>query len=256
MTLALILFFIGHCVSMTYTSIFYHRGLCHGGLVFPPFMIKFIASSAMWVTGIDAKAWVCMHRLHHQYSDTEKDPHSPLFGGFWYTFLKSHKSFSHITTRLILGSKRYNEIVKDIPFDVHWLNKKGLWWFPFLLHFVIGILISVLTATPLAGVGYFLGIAGHPVQGFLVNAVCHAYGYRNYNCPDQSRNNLLVAATIFGEGYHNNHHQFPSSPKFSVKPSEFDVGYLVINIMSWFGLVKILKNKIPDAKQQLNNQAV
>lgn len=245
LVLALGLFVLGYVVSMTYTSIFYHRALCHEALTVPKWMIKFIEHTGMLMTGIDPKGWICMHRLHHQHSDTKLDPHSPVHTGFWYTFIKNHKSFERILIRLIKHDEKYERIVNDIPFDVHYLNRKGFWYVPFVAHFVIGFAISAYFDNFFAGIGYFLGICGHPLQGFMVNAFGHSIGYRNYNAPDNSTNNTFVAWTCFGEGYQNNHHQHPRSPKFSIRPGEFDPGYVVVRILSLFGMVKIHRSSIP-----------
>jgi stearoyl-CoA desaturase (Delta-9 desaturase) len=245
MLLALCLFAFGYFVSMTFTSIFYHRVLAHNAASVSDRVKKFIGATGMLVTGIDPKGWVCMHRLHHQHSDTPLDPHSPAHTGFWYTFIKQHKSFEKTIIRLIKRDQSYERIVTDIPFDVHYLNRKGLWFLPFVLHALIGAVIVMFTDNLSAGVGYFLGICGHPIQGFMVNAMAHSIGYRNFNCPDQSTNNTFVALTCFGEGYQNNHHQYPCSPKFALKRGEFDFGYLVLKAFAFFGVLQIKKNQIP-----------
>ena len=233
---------------MIYTSIFYHRALCHGAISLSPRMAKFIDRTGMALTGIDPLGWVCMHRLHHEFSDTIKDPHSPAHTGFWYTLVKQHKSYERILSRLVLKDARLMAVVKDVPFDVHALNKKQLWWLPFFYQAFIGVLISFATHNSLAGLGYFLGICGHPIQGFLVNAFGHGVGYRSFDCPDQSTNNTPVALLCFGEGYQNNHHQFPSSPLFAMKAGEFDLGYLFANGLESLGLLKIRRDLIPLTK--------
>jgi stearoyl-CoA desaturase (Delta-9 desaturase) len=245
MLLALCLFLFGYLVSMIYTSIFYHRALAHDSVFLSNRMKKLIGLTGMIITGIDPKGWICMHRLHHQHSDTPLDPHSPSHTGFWYTFIKQHKSFEFILIRLMKHDQKYERVVSDIPFEVHYLNRAGLWYLPFVAHAIIGFTISMYLQIPLAGVGYFFGICGHPVQGFMVNAIGHSMGYRNFECPDQSTNNTFVALTCLGEGYQNNHHQFPSSPKFSLKASEIDPGYFILKVLATLGLLKIKKNQIP-----------
>jgi stearoyl-CoA desaturase (delta-9 desaturase) len=251
MLLALGLFVFGYVVSMTFTSVFYHRALAHEAIEISPRMKKLIGLTGMLITGIDPKGWVCMHRLHHEHSDTPLDPHSPAHTGFWYTFIKQHKSFERILVKLIKRDKEFEKIVRDIPFDVHFLNKMGLWYVPFVLHAVVGVIIGTAFDNYLAGIAYFIGICGHPLQGFLVNAFGHSIGYRNFNCPDQSTNNTFVALTCFGEGYQNNHHRFPTSPKFSIRSSEFDFGFGIIKFLSLLNVVKIYRDQIPKGEREI-----
>ena len=84
-----------------------------------------------------------------------------------------------------------------------------------------------------------MGIMGHPFQGWLVNALAHRYGKRNFSTNDESTNNTLVGLFVFGEGYQNNHHHAPHSAKFSVKWNEIDFGYTMCLIAEVFGLLKI-----------------
>jgi stearoyl-CoA desaturase (delta-9 desaturase) len=245
MLLAICLFLVGYFISMTYTSVFYHRVLAHNAASVSDRMKKLIGQSGMLITGIDPKGWICMHRLHHQHSDTPLDPHSPAHTGFWYTFIKQHKSFERTLIRLMKHDQNYERIVSDIPFDVHFLNRAGLWYLPFVVHALIGFSLAMYFDYALVGVGYFFGICGHPIQGFMVNALGHSVGYRNFDCPDQSTNNLFVALTCLGEGYQNNHHQYPSSPKFSLKKGEMDPGYGVLKSLEILGLLKIKRNQIP-----------
>lgn len=85
----------------------------------------------------------------------------------------------------------------------------------------------------------------HPIQGWMVNALGHSFGYRNYPTPDRSKNNLLVAWLVMGEGYQNNHHHQPSSAKFSVKWWEFDLGYYFCILAERFG---VLERSVPAVK--------
>ncbi len=90
--------------------------------------------------------------------------------------------------------------------------------------------LALRCTAPLAwatGAAYWFGMMSHPIQGWMVNSLAHRYGYRNFASADQSRNHPLVAWLVMGEGYQNNHHEAPTSPKFSVRWFEFDSGYLL-----------------------------
>jgi stearoyl-CoA desaturase (delta-9 desaturase) len=73
----------------------------------------------------------------------------------------------------------------------------------------------------------------------MVNALGHAVGSRNFDLPDNSRNNHLAAWLILGEGFQNNHHRYPASPRFSYRAYEIDLGYAACLTMEAIGAVKI-----------------
>jgi stearoyl-CoA desaturase (Delta-9 desaturase) len=238
--LCLVVFAGAYALNMTYISVFYHRAFTHDSVAINPRLRQFIIQSSSWVTGIDLKAWACMHRMHHMYSDTMKDPHSPKRWGIFGTALGQLHSYNQTLRGLIKNRPEYMTVVQDLDFPVNALNKRGLWLAPYALHGFVWLFCGLAFNAWLLGFAYFLGMMSHPVQGWLVNSFGHAVGYRNFNCSDDSRNNTLVAWTCFGEGYQNNHHRFPRSAKFSMRWFEFDLGYLVTKLLAALGIVEIL----------------
>lgn len=238
--LCLAVFAGAYALNMTYISVFYHRAFTHDAVAINPRLRSFVIKTSNWVTGIDLKAWACMHRMHHTYSDTMKDPHSPKRWGIFGTALGQLHSYNLTLRGLIKNKPEYTAVVKDLDFPVSELNRRGLWLVPYILHALIWLACGLMFNAWLLGAAYFLGMMSHPVQGWLVNSFGHAVGYRNYNCSDDSRNNTLVAWTCFGEGYQNNHHRFPRSAKFSMRWFEFDLGFLVTKILAALGIVEIL----------------
>lgn len=224
---------------MTFTSVFYHRALTHDAIELPSWLLKFITLTGMPLTGLDAKVWVCMHRLHHQHSDTAKDPHSPHTDGFFKLFLAQKNAYLNILKKLIEKDHEYENIISDLDMDLNWISRHNLWWLPHLIHLCIAFALSLYFQNNWLGFGYFFGIAGHPIQGWAVNSFGHAIGYRNFNSPDESRNNTLIAWLFFGEGYQNNHHHNPSSAKLSYKSHEFDPGFIMVKILAFFNIIKI-----------------
>jgi len=83
----------------------------------------------------------------------------------------------------------------------------------------------------------------HPLQGWMVNALAHTYGSRNFETTDDSKNNTLVGYFVFGEGYQNNHHHSPQSAKFSVRPTEIDLGYVMVKVAEKCGILKVTATK-------------
>ena len=75
----------------------------------------------------------------------------------------------------------------------------------------------------------------------IINGIGHYWGYRNFEAPDASTNISPWGVMIGGEELHNNHHTYPTSAKFSVKPYEFDIGWGYIRALEMMGLAKVKK---------------
>lgn len=244
----LVVFFVAYLVNICYITVFYHRGLSHGAVELSPSLKKFVVATGGWITGLDPKGWCCMHRLHHRYSDTPKDPHSPVHKGFFMIAYEQLLSYKRVLRGLLRREKYYTKIVADLDFGVSWTNKRGLWYMPYILHGAIaGILWWQIGL--MLGLAYFLGIMSHPVQGWMVNSMGHALGYRNFNTDDNSRNNTLAAWLVAGEGFQNNHHRYPRAAKFSMRWWEIDWGYSLCLLFQALGLVTLKGTKDSDLEQ-------
>jgi stearoyl-CoA desaturase (delta-9 desaturase) len=75
----------------------------------------------------------------------------------------------------------------------------------------------------------------------IINGIGHWWGYRNFEAADASTNVSPWGILIGGEELHNNHHTYPTSAKLSVKPYEFDIGWVYIRAMEIVGLAKVRK---------------
>lgn len=245
----LAVFLFTYCLSLTYVTVFYHRGLAHGAVVLKPWFARFVVKSGPWLTGIDPVAWSCMHRLHHKYSDTAQDPHSPVSSGPWRILLVQLKSYKKVLAYLIAKNPRYLELIRDIPFSVGALHRSRLWTMPYVIHGLVALCIAVLGHMPLLGAAYFVGLMSHPIQGWMVNSLGHLIGTRNFDLDDHSRNNLFAVIFAMGEGYQNNHHMYPASAKFSYTPNEFDMGYGMCLILEQCRILTISRQTlIPSPK--------
>ncbi len=238
MAACVVVFLLAYTLNLLYVSVFYHRALTHRAVKLTPWLQKVVVHTGNWVTGLDPKGWVCMHRMHHAYSDTNRDPHSPVPRGIWSVLLRQLYSYRKTLAGLIINKPSFTSVVLDLEFPVSWLNRRQLWLLPYLLHLAIALSIGIFCHAWILAGCYWVGMMSHPIQGWMVNALAHRFGYRNYPTADNSKNNSMVAWLVFGEGYQNNHHQFPLSPKFSIKWWEVDMGYALCRGLSAMRLLK------------------
>ena len=235
----LVVFLVAYLVNTTTISVLYHRGLAHGAVELSPGLRRFTARAGIWLTGLDPKGWVCMHRRHHAFSDTAQDPHSPVRFGLFGLLLGQLRSYEATLVGLARGRAEYTSHVEDLEFEISTLNRRGLWYLPYLAHLAIAAAIALPTGYWLLGAAYFGGIMSHPIEGWIVNALGHAVGGRNFETPDNSRNNLVAALLILGEGLQNNHHRYPASARFSYRWSEVDPGYAICRVLEAAGVLAI-----------------
>lgn len=236
--LSILIFLLFYTINMFYITVLYHRTLTHKALELTSFGLFLVKHTALWVTGIDPKIWVCMHRLHHQHSDTALDPHSPLNNNIPMVMWRQIRYYDLLGDKFIKGDSKYTGVVEDLPFDIHLINKHKLWLIPYLVQILITYSIFALSGSSLIAMAYFLGIISHPVQGWLINSFGHMKGYVSFDTKDNSKNNTFLAYTVFGEGYQNNHHAYPSSPNFALNKGEFDPGFILCKIAQQANIVK------------------
>lgn len=246
----------GYTLNMAYITVFYHRGIAHGALRVPPRVLRFVAVTGNWVTGIDLAGWVCMHRMHHAYADGPDDPHSPRNGGLLRVALAQLRSYERALAGLTREDERYTRFVRDLGVDVSALNRRGLWPLPYIAHVAVAVALALATHEPLVGAAYFAGLMSHPVQGWLVNALGHAFGHRNFDTRDDSRNNVAVALTVFGEGLQNNHHAYPRSARFSYHWWEPDPGWWLCRLLALARVVEIRPSGLIPSRREARAAAV
>ncbi len=215
------------------TTIYLHRTATHRALVLHP-AAALVFRFALWLTtGISTKEWVAVHRKHHAFTDEEGDPHSPALEGFWPVQLGN--------VFLYIKEAKNKEVVEKYARDI-----KDDAWDRFIFNYgAVGPVVGTVLLCLVLGIGWGLLAAGiHLVMYVFVlsssiNGLCHHLGYRNF---DNTATNLrFIALLTGGEGLHNNHHGFPRSPKFSFRPSEIDLAWPVIRLMTMMGLAKPYK---------------
>ena len=238
LTICAIVFLSAYLLNVLTITVGYHRGLAHGAVALHPRLRRLLIVAGNWITGLDPKGWVVMHRLHHAHSDTPEDPHSPVNVGLAGIALEQLRSYERVLRGINNNDAAYTKHAYDLDFDLNWLNRTGRWYLPYLAHALVGLAIAA-TGAWLLGIAYFVGMMSHPFQGAMVNALGHAVGGRNFDTPDNSRNNLVAALLIAGEGLQNNHHRFPKSAKFSYRSWEPDAGFTACLALESLGLVTI-----------------
>lgn len=210
----------------------YHRLFTHRGFKVPKFMEYFFHICGSLGLQSGAISWVTTHRIHHAFTETEKDPHSPRFGTYWAHIGWIFRGTAQNQTTATM--QRYTpDMMKD---PVHRLINKYYWVTPIVagaILFAIGGFSMVLWAIFLRTV-----MSWHFT--WLVNSATHLWGTRRFETRDDSRNNALVALLTFGEGWHNNHHAHPRSANHGIAWYEFDVNWVQLKLMEKLGLVKEL----------------
>ena len=106
---------------------------------------------------------------------------------------------------------------------------------------VFGAVVAVLGGWPAFLWGYVVSTVVLYHCTFAINSLAHLWGTRRFDTPDESRNNFWLALVTLGEGWHNNHHYSPGSCSQGQRWWELDITYLVLKILSWFGIVQDLR---------------
>jgi stearoyl-CoA desaturase (delta-9 desaturase) len=187
--------------------------------------------------------WVAVHRRHHQHSDTDEDPHSPHHQGSGVWGRLRGLWFAHLGWFFRPDPPDLVRYIKDLRQSRLLRTVAAL----FPVWVLVGLLIPAALGGLLTGtwMGALTGcLWGGLVRIFLVhhvtwsvNSVCHLWGQQPFASRDQSRNNFVFGLLAFGEGWHNNHHAFPTSARHGLRWWEIDVSYWVIRALALVGLV-------------------
>jgi stearoyl-CoA desaturase (delta-9 desaturase) len=229
----------------------YHRLFAHRSFETPRAVAAVLAVlGSMAVEGPPLK-WVATHRRHHQHSDGHDDPHSPHLHGEGLRGMLRGLWHAHIGWMFTSDPPNLFRYVPDLRKDR--LLKRVSKLFP------VWVALSLLIPTILGGVltmtwkGALLGFLwGGLTRIFLIhhvtwsiNSVCHLWGSRPFNSHDESRNNVVFGVLGLGEGWHNNHHAFPTSARHGLKWWQVDLSYWTIRCMEWVGLATKVRVPTP-----------
>ncbi len=227
------LFAVGYFLTGMGITAGFHRLLTHSSFETPaPVRAVLLIFGCMAAQGTPID-WASNHLKHHAHSDHEGDPHTPTEGLF-------HAHMGWFFTGEAADREKYGKRWENDRV-VQFVDKTTVLWL------VLGLLIPFL----IAGWGgllwgglvrvFFLNHAT-----FAVNSICHAFGARDFETKDESRNNWLIAALTFGEGWHNNHHAFPAMAYHGMNWRQFDPTAVVIKLLEKLKLAKNVKVPRPE----------
>ncbi len=237
--MAIAIFFVLHWqVSVFFQSFFLHRYGAHRQFEMTPRMER-VFHFLTWLTQgssyLSPRGYAILHRLHHAYSDTAKDPHSPHY-------------YTNVFTMMWATKKRYEAFVQktetpEAKFDggyPEWplLDRIADTWFVRLTFIGGYVAFYVCFATSpwmylLLPFHFLMG----PVHGAIVNWCGHKYGYRNFASDDDSKNMLPIDFLTMGELFQNNHHKYGMSTSFAVRAWEVDPSYVIMKLLHAVGAI-------------------
>ena len=237
--MAIAIFFVLHWqVSVFCQSFYLHRYGAHRMFTMSKgwerffHLLTFVSQGASYLS---PRGYAILHRMHHAFSDTPKDPHSPLnyanvFKMMW-------------ATKHTYDDYAYNRVLPEPRFDggtPSWptVDKLGQKWIVRIAFGAAYTLFYMQFAThawmfALLPIHYLMG----PIHGAIVNWCGHKYGYRNFANADVSRNTLAFDFLTGGELFQNNHHMFGMSPTFAVRWFELDTSYQVMRLLSMMKII-------------------
>ncbi|XP_023526548.1 palmitoyl-monogalactosyldiacylglycerol delta-7 desaturase, chloroplastic-like [Cucurbita pepo subsp. pepo] len=220
----------------------FHRNLSHRSFKLPKWLEYLFAYCGVQALQGNPIDWVSTHRYHHQFCDSERDPHSPI-EGFWF----SHMSWLFDTNSIV---QRCGE-----PNNVGDLQKQPFYRFiqnTYLLHpIALAALLYAIGGFPFIVWGMGVRIVWVYHITWLVNSACHVWGKQAWKTGDLSRNNWWVALLAFGEGWHNNHHAFEFSARHGLEWWQLDMTWYVVRLLQALGLATDVKIPTQVQKEKL-----
>ncbi len=222
-------------ITIASVTIYLHRHSAHRALDLHPIPAHFFRFWLWMTTGQVTKEWTAIHRKHHAKCERDGDPHSPVIFGIETVFWKGAELY-RAEAKNQDTLERYGH---NTPND--WIERNV-----YTRYSALGVSLMLIIDVALFG---FLGLTVWAVQmawipvtaAGIINGIGHWWGYRNFEAQDASTNISPWGILIGGEELHNNHHTYPTSAKLSVKPYEFDIGWMYIRILSALGLATVKK---------------
>ena len=206
----------------------WHRLLTHRGFKAPKWLEYTLSIFATMSIQDSPDKWVATHRIHHAFTETDKDPHSTKFGFWWAQmgWIVWGTAQDHDAATL---KKYVPDLIKDRG---HALISR-FYYVPIIISAAIFFAIGGWTMV-VWGVFARVVVGWHTT--WFVNSLSHIFGSRPFDTGDDSTNNWFVALLTFGEGWHNNHHMSPTSARHGLEWYQFDMNWIAIRILEKLGL--------------------
>ena len=238
---ALVFCLLNYLLRMFAITAGYHRYFSHRSFkTSRPFQF-----ALAWIGATAAQLgplwWAAHHRDHHRHSDTEKDAHPPGLRGF----LWSHMGWVFCPRYALTHYERVKDLARfpELLFvEKNWLLPPALLA---LTTFVVGGAQALVW-------GFIISTVLLYHATFSINSMAHLYGTRRYDTGDDSRNNFWLALLTLGEGWHNNHHKYPTSERQGIYWWELDMTHYGLTVLSWMGLVWDLRGPALPGKRRLS----
>lgn len=212
----------------------YHRLLTHRGYRVPKGFEYFMEVCATLSLEGGPINWVATHRLHHAHSDERgRDPHTPNDGRWW-----SHMGWILSGTAQQHSQEVLERYAPDLMKDRFTVALNRVYFVPLIL---LGIILVLVGGWPLLFWGVFFRVTVGLHATWLVNSATHLWGSRRFATEDNSRNSWWVALLTWGEGWHNNHHAYPTSARHGLAWYEVDFNWWGISVLKLMRLAKGIK---------------
>jgi len=237
--MAIAVFFASHwLLSLFGQTFFLHRYSAHRMFTMSKgwerffYLFTYLAQGCSFLT---PRGYAILHRMHHAFSDTPKDPHSPYNHSSFLTMMeatrKTYHGYAHHQmepeARFLGGYPEWpliDRLGQSWAMRVVWMAGYALFYVAFATHTWQFALVPV---------HWLMG----PLHGSIVNWCGHKYGYRNFDSDDKSRNTLIFDFVTLGELFQNNHHRYGMSPNFAVRWFEIDPAYQVMRVLAFVGII-------------------
>lgn len=237
--------FLGHWyLSLFCQTFFLHRYSAHKMFSMSKFWERFFYALTYVSQGssyLSPRAYAVLHRMHHAFSDTERDPHSPHHTKNVFTMMwKTKDIYNAVLHRKQAIEKQFDRNYPEWSFiekvGDSWASRAGWAVFYSLFYVFAFIYLDMHWAFFfLLPVHFVMG----PVHGAIINWSGHKYGYANFDNQDQSKNSLILDVVMMGELFQNNHHKRPNAANFGAKWFEFDPTYPVIGLLHKLHIVRL-----------------
>ncbi len=211
----------------------YHRLLTHRSFKAPKWLEYTLTVFGAMAIQDDAPKWVATHRIHHQFVETDKDPHSTKPGFFW-----AHMGWILKGTAQDHNEATLKRYVPDLLKDKFHVLLAKYYYIPLVLS---GFVLFAIGGWSMVLWGVFARVVFGWHSTWFVNSATHFFGKRRFATEDDSTNNAWVAILTFGEGWHNNHHAQPTSARHGLKWYEFDMNWLTIRLFEKLGWAKQIR---------------